>query len=139
MKKLKVYIASPYTHGSAAINVGRQIKAKHILMDYGFVPFAPLESHFGEIMRARTEHEWLQWELEWLDVCDILVRIRPVDKDGIEIVSTGSDGESDRAAELKIPSFSFRNLEELEEWAKEVNKENLWDICIANKYILKNE
>lgn len=125
-KKLKVYIASPYTHGSAAINVGRQINAKHILMDTGFTPFAPLESHFGEIMRARTEHEWLQWELEWLEVCHIVVRIRPVDAKGKEIPSSGSDGEVARANELGLPVFNFDDLNALKSWAKNVNKSDLW-------------
>ena len=135
MKKLKVYIASPYTHGSATDNIRRQIDAKHILMDAGFTPFAPLESFFGDIMKYRSEREWLDWELEWLEVCDIVVRIRPTDKNGKEVPSSGSDGETNRAEELGIPVYNFPGVDSLKRWAKRTPKEALLSIIEREKII----
>lgn len=120
--KIKVYIASPYTNGWAATNVRRQLQAKHILLDNGFCPFAPLENHYAEIFQHRPEHEWFEWDLEWLKVCDILVRIRPSDKDGNEIPSRGSDQEVETAIENNIEVYQFKTLEELKEWAENYEK-----------------
>ena len=38
-------------------NVRLQLEAKHILLDYGFIPFSPLENHFAEIYKHRKEGE----------------------------------------------------------------------------------
>ncbi len=138
MKKLKVYIASPYNNGWAGDNVRRQLNAMKILMDYGFDPFVPLLAHFAEISHHRPESDWIDWDLAWLEACDILVRIRPVDSNGEEIISTGSDIEVEKAKELVLPVYNFRNLEELESWANEVDKEYIWDICVVKKYAKEN-
>ena len=115
MKKLKVYIASPYTNGWMPDNVRLQIEAKHILMDYGFIPFAPLENHFSEIFRSRSEGEWLEWDLEWLKACDIIVRIR-TKRNGVEINSPGADLEINTAHANNIRVYEFADLEELKKW-----------------------
>jgi len=99
-------------------NVRLQLEAKHILLDYGFIPFSPLENHFAEIYKHRKEGEWLEWDLEWLKVCDILVRIRSSHKD-LEISSPGSDIETKFALKNSIKVFEFKNLEELKVWAKD--------------------
>ena len=119
MKKVKVYIASPYTIGWQASNVQLQLEAKHILMDNGFIPFAPLENHFAEIYKHREEGEWLEWDLEWLKVCKALVRIKIYDKDHNEIPSSGADIEVKEAKKRKIPIYLFNDLKELREWAED--------------------
>ena len=124
-KKIRVYIASPYTNGWYADNIRRQIEAKHMLMDYGFIPFAPLESHFSEIYKHRSEKEWLEYDLEWLMACNILVRIRPNDNFGIEIPSPGADKEEETAKRKGLLIYNFNNLEELRNWAKGANKEEI--------------
>jgi len=118
MDKLRVYIASPYTNGWMPDNVRRQIEAKHILMDHGFMPFAPLENHYSEIFKHRPEHEWFEWDLAWLKVSDILVRIKAFDDEGNEIPSPGADEECRNAKEWGIPVFVFDTLKDLESWAK---------------------
>lgn len=128
MEKLRVYIASPYTNGWQADNVRRQFDAQHILMDEGFTAFAPLTNHFSEIYRKRSEHEWFQWDLEWLRVCHILVRIRVFDSDGNETPSTGADEEMRNAKEWGIPCFEFKCLDELKTWAKNVDKKELFEL-----------
>lgn len=137
-KRLKVYIASPYTNDWMPNAVRRQLEAKNILLDYGFVPFAPLENHFNEIYKHRPEREWLEWELEWLEVCDIFIRLRPSYENGKEILSSGSDIEEAHAKKYGIPIFNFENIDELEDWVRDVDQEELWSFCkIKNR--LKNE
>ena len=128
-RKIRIYIASPYSNGWHADNVRRQLEAKHILMDNGFVPFAPLENHFSEIYRHRRENEWLNWDLEWLSVCDILVRIRAFYSNGNEIPSAGVDIEVERANNLNIPVFVFENIDHLKMWSETVDKIKLWNFA----------
>ena len=128
--KLKVYIASPYTNGWTSTNVRRQLEAKHILMDHGFCPFAPLENYFAEIHRGRSEGEWMEWDLAWLKVCDILIRLRPDDDKGVEIPSPGSDLEVKTAKEEGLLVFDFKTLEELKKWAKSIDKGVLADFIV---------
>jgi len=121
-KKLKVYIASPYTKGWSFDNVRRQLKAKDILLNNGFTPFAPLMAHFYQIYTENhDERQMMGWELEWLNVCDFMVRLRVRLEDGSELSSFGSDEEESKANEWGIPIYTFWSLEELEYWAKNIN------------------
>ena len=94
---IKVYIASPYTLGDVAVNVKRQIDMVDILMDKGFVPFAPLYSHFQHMAHPRPSQDWIDIDLEWVRVCDCLLRL-----DGESI---GADGEVELATQIGIPVF----------------------------------
>lgn len=137
MKKIRVYIASPYTNGWQADNVRRQLEAKHILLDNNFVPFAPLENHFSEIYRHRAEGEWFNWDLEWLSVCHILVRIKVTDNENNEVVSTGADKEVVVAKNLGIPVYEFSSLTSLQCWCETIKKEELWKEIENNDPIFK--
>jgi hypothetical protein len=109
-RKPKVYIASPYTLGDLAVNVKVQIDAVDELMNLGFVPFAPLYSHFQHMVHPRPYTDWIAVDLEWIDVCDCLLRL-PGE-------STGSDGEVAHATKLGIPVFY--SIQELKEWKLKV-------------------
>lgn len=100
---IKVYIASPYTKGDIAVNVKRQIDAVDQLMNLGFAPFAPLYSHFQHIVHPRPYQDWLAVDLEWVEVCDCVLRL-----DG---ESAGADAEVAKAQSLSIPVFY--SIEEL--------------------------
>lgn len=116
-KKVKAYVASPYTNGITSENVRLQLDAHHILMDSNnIVPFSPLLSHFLEIHKHRNDEDWLKWDLEWLEVCDILIRFKPVDENGNEVTSNGADIEEETAKKLKIPIYIFKDLKELKFW-----------------------
>jgi hypothetical protein len=100
---IKVYIASPYTLGDIAVNVKRQIDMVDKLMDKGFAPFAPLYSHFQHMVHPRPYKDWIKIDLEWVAVCDCVLRL-----DG---ESKGADGEVEHAKELELPVFySFEQL-----------------------------
>ena len=102
-KRKVVYIASPYTLGDVAMNVKLQIDTANELMNYGFVPFAPLYSHFQHMVHPRRYRDWIDVDLAWVQKCDILLRI------GGE--SKGADGEVLAADMLNIPIVS--SVEEL--------------------------
>lgn len=94
---IKVYIASPYTKGDVAVNVKAQLDCADDLMSFGYAPFAPLYSHFQHMAHPRPYEDWIKLDLEWVKVCDCLLRL-PGD-------STGADGEVQFAEELGIPVF----------------------------------
>ncbi len=97
MKKTKVYIASPYTKGDVAVNVKRQLDCYDELLDLGFIPFAPLYSHFQHMAHPRPYEQWMEIDFVWLEVCDCLLRL-----DG---ESSGADREVKFAEENNIKVF----------------------------------
>jgi hypothetical protein len=96
-KKIKVYIASPYTNGDVAINVKRQLDCVDVLMDLDFVPYAPLYSHFQHMAHPRPYTDWINIDFEWVNACDCLLRLSGD--------SSGADNEIALANELKMPVF----------------------------------
>lgn len=93
--KVKVYIASPYTKGDAAINVRRSLLCANALMDAGFAPYAPLLTHFQHMLMPRAYEDWLAADLEWVTVCDVVLRL--------EGESNGADKEVAFALQHGIP------------------------------------
>lgn len=94
---IKVYIASPYTKGDVAVNVKLQLDTFDELANLGFLPFAPLYSHFQHMAHPRPYQDWLKIDLEWVLVCDCLLRL------GGE--SSGADGEVEYAKRHDKPVF----------------------------------
>lgn len=95
MKIAKVYIAAPYTSPDPAVNTAIAMAMWHHLRDLGFSPFCPHLSHFLHIHKARPYQEWLDYDNEWIEVCDVLLRL-PGD-------SSGADDEITLALNLDIP------------------------------------
>jgi hypothetical protein len=114
--KTKVYIASPYTNGNKLELVKLQIDAFHILMDLGFYPIAPLLSHYINEVRERTWKEWLNYDIQTIHECQILVRLYPKNENGLEIPSKGADAEEAEAKRLGIEFHSFESLKEMKEF-----------------------
>lgn len=93
---LLVYIASPYSHGDREFNVQRQIEASHRLIDWGYLPLAPLViGHSMEQVRERPYSEWMECCYGWLSRCDVMLRL--------EGTSKGADMEVAEATRLGIP------------------------------------
>lgn len=113
MKKLKIYIASPYTAGDRIQNIRLQIDAFHILRDLGYIPIPPLISHYINEIKERSHADWIAYDFEILAICNLVVRIRPKDNLGIEIPSPGADMEIAEAKRLNIPFYEFSNLDDL--------------------------
>jgi len=94
---MKIYIASPYTNGNQAENVRAQLDVFHLLLKAGYIPFAPLLSHFVEIVHPHLYDDWMVYDLAWLSVCDGVLRL-PGE-------SPGADVEVEHAKKLNIPVF----------------------------------
>ena len=92
---MKIYIASPYTNGDQAANVRVQLEAMHLLMKAGHLPFAPLLSHFAQIVYPKLYNDWMIYDMGWLEACDAVLRL-PGE-------SPGADLEVKHAKLLHIP------------------------------------
>jgi hypothetical protein len=124
MERLKVYLSSPYTVGNAGTNVKKHLDCTHLLIDCGFIPFAPLLTHFLHMNRPRHYEEWMQYDLEWVKACDALLRM-PGE-------SNGADRETFLARDIGLHTFS--DLGHLINWVKS-NSEYYYinpDISVEN-------
>lgn len=97
MKPSRIYIAGPYTKGDVAQNVRNAIIIADRLAQVGYVPFIPHLSHFWHLLCPHDWEFWLDQDLDWLEVCDCLLRL-PGE-------SVGADREVERAFELGIPVY----------------------------------
>lgn len=103
---IKVYIASPYTIGDAAVNVRKQMDVFDELANTGKIaPFAPLLFHFQHLVHPRKPHEWLAIDFQWVKACDAVLRL-PGE-------SIGADAEVEFANSFNIPVFY--TIEDLKE------------------------
>jgi hypothetical protein len=67
------------------------------LLDLGFTPYLPLLNHFLDITHPRDYQTWLDLDLSWLEVCDVVLRL-PGE-------SVGADVEVRRAQQMGLPVF----------------------------------
>lgn len=93
----RVYVAGPYTHGDVAVNVKTALDAAIALLDAGFAPYVPHLTHFLHMMHPRPYKDWIALDLEWLPVCDALIRLHGE--------SPGADREVAEAQRLGIPVY----------------------------------
>ena len=103
-----VYIASPYRIGDKLTNVRASLEIANILMDKGFIPYAPLLNHFQDEIFPRSEKDWLEFDLRWLYKCDALLRLHGESK--------GADEEVLSASHVGMPVFY--SIEDLVKWRK---------------------
>ena len=75
MKKLKVFISSPYTLGDVGVNVRTQHDVFNNLIELGFTPFMPLLSHYQHIIHPFEYDQWIEWDFAWIDSCDFVLRL----------------------------------------------------------------
>ena len=94
---MKVFVAGPYTEGDIVINVRNAIDVGQCLLGAGHVPFVPHLYHFWHLLFPGPYTQWTRLSLEWLDVCDVLIRL-PGD-------SPGADVEELHAAKRNILIF----------------------------------
>jgi hypothetical protein len=118
IRKPVVYIASPYTKGDVAINVRFQMQVVSELMDRNLVvPIAPLLSHFLHLHHPRPYQDWIDYDLELLNVVDACLRLNathpPMEYAMSE--SAGADNEVKRCKELGKPVFEY--VQALHVWA----------------------
>lgn len=112
---IKIYIASPYRLGDTAVNVKRQMDIADKLIENGFNPFIPLLYHFQHMVHPRTPNEWLDIDLEWVKICDCVLRLNGE--------SSGADIEVEYANSQGIPVyFSHDDNIDYEELKRFINE-----------------
>ena len=118
MRKVRVYIASPYSNGDKEELVKKHFEAAYHLLKMGFNPYAPLYNHFLQTAYPDIDKNfsWLELDKEWLEQCDILVRFHFKNAEDEEIHSPGADEEEAHAKLLGIPVFHFYKVEEMIEY-----------------------
>lgn len=94
---MKVYIAGPYTMGDVGANVHYAIRAAAAIRNMGHAVYCPHLMHFWHMVDPRPYEDWLDHCLEFLAVCNVMVRL-PGD-------SKGADVEEARARTLGIPIY----------------------------------
>ena len=77
------------------MNVKEQFKYFNWLLQLGYIPFAPLTSHFIHMMFPQDYMTWINWDLKWVETCDILLRLPGQSK--------GADMEVEHAKKNNIP------------------------------------
>ena len=107
-RKKRVYVAGPYSKGSKEENAKHAIEVGDIISYHGMTPFIPHLSHFWDLQCPHPYQFWLDYDYEWLPLCDAVYRIQGR--------SSGSDAEVELAGKLGIPVF--HSLTDLVWWSK---------------------
>lgn len=105
-KKVTVYVAGPYTKGDVAVNVRNALDAANLLVYAGFYPFVPHLTHFWHMVHPRPYEFWLEYDNEFLKVCDCVLRLKGD--------SNGADEETTLAHQLGIRIFYAGSYGKLE-------------------------
>lgn len=108
MKKLIVYIASPYSKGDAAINTHFQCRVFDRLMNDGRVwPVAPLWTHFQHTLFPRRYEDWIAYDRALLELYDACLRLNAefAETGYSEARSSGADGEVEYFKSVGKPVF----------------------------------
>ncbi len=93
---MKVYIAGPYSSNPVQ-GTRDAIWAAHYVMGAGDVPFVPHLTMFWDFLKPQPYEAWLAYDMEWLRVCDALIRLPGASK--------GADGEEAEALKLGLKIF----------------------------------
>lgn len=109
--KLKVFIAGPYSSDPEACT-NRAIDVAEKVITLGAVPFVPHLFHFWEARHPHPYRDWIDMDLEWLPLCDVVLRM--------EGFSPGADGEVWLARNLGQPVFE--SVDELAEYMVATSK-----------------
>ena len=94
---IRVYIASAYTIGDKEENVRKSLETANELINNGLCPFAPLLTHYQDLLYPQSWEKWLQLDLEWLHLCDYVLRLPGESK--------GADIEVEEAIMIGKPVF----------------------------------
>lgn len=74
-RRIKVYIAGPYTKGDIVKNVRRAMLVGSRLWRRGLAPYIPHLTMFQHMLSPMEYEDWMSWDLQWLPCCDVLLRL----------------------------------------------------------------
>ena len=75
-RRLRVYIAAPYSKGDIGMNVNNAMVTWDMLFTQGYIPYCPHWTHFQHVLLPRAYQEWLFFDVEWLLLCDVVLRLQ---------------------------------------------------------------
>lgn len=107
LTKPRVYIAGPFSKGNMLLNIRNAVVFGSDLLAAGIVPLIPHLTGLWEIVSPLTYREWLEYDKEWLLLCDAVFRL-PGE-------SPGADEEVSLAEYAGLPVFYTK--EALMDWA----------------------
>lgn len=73
-RRTRVYIAGPYS-SQPFENTARAIDTATALLERGYAPFVPHLSLWWDMQHQQSYGTWLDYGLEWLFACDVVMRI----------------------------------------------------------------
>lgn len=88
-------MAGPYSAPDVMVNIRGALDAAEQVVDLGHVPYIPHLTGFWHLIHPRPYEWWLAFDIQWLLVCDVLLRL-PGE-------SGGADREVDVARANGIP------------------------------------
>lgn len=103
MRLSRVYIAAAYSNGDKCgeevlqANTLKAMLAWDEIRSLGYAPFCPHWSYFQDKMSPRGYEDWLEYDREWIRICDAIYRL-PGE-------SSGADSEVHLAESLGLPVF----------------------------------
>lgn len=71
----RIYIAGPMSNGDLCLRVRRAIEVGDYLLARGFVPYIPHQSIVWQLIAPKDHTAWLEYDIEWLKMCDGLLRL----------------------------------------------------------------
>lgn len=95
---MKVYISGPYTEPDPVENTKRALETADVFLHAGLIPYVPHLSMFWHFQSPKAWDIWLDYDLSWIESCDVLFRMQGKSK--------GADLEVQRAKELGMPVFT---------------------------------
>jgi hypothetical protein len=101
--KRYIYIAGPYSSGDTVLNVRNAVLAAEELIKLELIPYIPHLTMFWHIITPHDYEFWLNYDLNWLNKCDGLLRLPGA--------SSGADKEVEYAQNIRIPVYY--SIEEL--------------------------
>jgi len=96
-RKIRVYIAGPYTSGDTILNTRVAMETWLKLWAAGFIPICPHWTMFQHFLTPLPKQEWLEYDSYILAICGAVLRL-PGD-------SEGADQEVEFATHNGIPVF----------------------------------
>jgi len=101
MKKIKVYIAAPYT-SDPCHNTYNVIQVANQLFDKGYIPYVPHLTLLWDVISPRPVKDWYKLDNEWLECCDCIIRLAGKSK--------GADNEMRLARKLGVKITTLKKL-----------------------------
>jgi hypothetical protein len=92
----RIYVAGPLnSSGDKDTNIANACRVGGVLHSLGHTPFVPHINVLWHEHHPLSEHAWLAWDLEWLAMCDWLVRLPGVSPGSdIEVATARATGKS---------------------------------------------